>query len=62
MPEFGLAPDVFYQRILAMVTRTRINEVDFAMRRHLHDFCFLKLSHANPRDTAKYKRSRSQMG
>ncbi|RYF51514.1 MAG: DUF3263 domain-containing protein [Comamonadaceae bacterium] len=62
LPEFGLTPVVFYQRLLAMVTKTRANEVDFATRRHLREFCLLKLSHANPRKPAEHKRSRSQKG
>jgi hypothetical protein len=53
-PEFGLPPRVFYRRVLALVTTTLVNDVDFETRTHLRDFCSLKLSHTNPskRDTA----------
>ncbi|MGW4335721.1 DUF3263 domain-containing protein [Rhodococcus koreensis] len=47
-PEFGLLPGVFYQRVLALVTATLSNDVDFATRTRLRDFCSLKLSHRNP--------------
>ncbi|OUS82744.1 DUF3263 domain-containing protein [Rhodococcus sp. NCIMB 12038] len=43
LPEFGITPAVFYQRILSMVTTTLIDEVDFATRTHLREFCSLKL-------------------
>ena len=51
LPEFGLTPSAFYQRILAMVTSTLINEVDFATRQYLREFC----SHKNisPSSSAK---------
>ncbi|QYA99836.1 DUF3263 domain-containing protein (plasmid) [Rhodococcus sp. USK10] len=46
LPEFGITPTVFYQRILAMVTSTLINEVDFATRTHLREFCSHKIVQA----------------
>ncbi|PQP25197.1 DUF3263 domain-containing protein [Rhodococcus opacus] len=44
LPEFGITPQVFYQRLLAMVTSTVINEVDFSTRTYLMDFCSGKLA------------------
>src|SRR5690606_14765305 len=46
LPEFGLTTAVFYQRPLAMVTTTLLDEVDFATRTFLRQFCVSKLSHA----------------
>ncbi|MFD7008464.1 DUF3263 domain-containing protein [Rhodococcus jostii] len=47
LPEFGITPVVFYQRLLAMVTTTLVNEVDFATRRHLREFCSRKLGQSS---------------
>ncbi|MBP2214640.1 hypothetical protein JOJ87_004984 [Rhodococcus ruber] len=44
LPEFGLTPAVFYRRLLAMVTTTPTDEVDFATRTFLRQFCVSKLS------------------
>lgn len=44
LPEFGLTPTEFYQRILLMVTSTLIDEPDFATRTQLREFCSFKLS------------------
>ena len=44
LPEFGITPVVFYQRLLAMVTSTLINDVDFSTRTYLMDFCSSKLA------------------
>jgi hypothetical protein len=48
LPEFGITPVVFYKRILAMVTSTLINEVDFSTRQYLREFCSLKISPSSP--------------
>nr|WP_271213203.1 DUF3263 domain-containing protein [Rhodococcus wratislaviensis]GLK40218.1 hypothetical protein GCM10017611_70910 [Rhodococcus wratislaviensis] len=52
LPEFGITPVVFYQRLLAMVTSTLINDVDFATRTYLMDFCSSKLTRAAPKSAA----------
>ncbi|WP_213577431.1 DUF3263 domain-containing protein [Rhodococcus sp. USK13] len=44
LPEFGITPQVFYQRLLTMVTSTLINDVDFSTRTYLRDFCSSKLA------------------
>ncbi|KOS53215.1 hypothetical protein [Rhodococcus rhodochrous] len=48
LPEFGLTPAIFYQRVLDLVTKTPTNDVDFATRNHLQKFCSLKLSRIDP--------------
>ncbi|QSE87333.1 DUF3263 domain-containing protein (plasmid) [Rhodococcus pseudokoreensis] len=52
LPEFGITPSVFYQRILAMVTSTLINDVDFPTRTYLRDFCSSKLTRPAPKSAA----------
>nr|WP_206024149.1 DUF3263 domain-containing protein [Rhodococcus sp. 14C212] len=44
LPEFGLTPAIFYQRVLDLVTNTPTNDVDFATRNRLQKFCALELS------------------
>jgi len=48
LPEFGMMPAVFYQRVLTLVTNPFLNEVNFATRNRLHRFCALKLSRLGP--------------
>jgi hypothetical protein len=52
LPEFGITPQVFYQRLLAMVTSTLINDVDFSTRTYLMDFCSSKLAQRASRSVA----------
>lgn len=52
LPEFGITPAVFYQRLLAMVTSTLINEIDFPTRMYLMDFCSSKLGRPTARAAA----------
>ncbi|MFF2111769.1 DUF3263 domain-containing protein [Rhodococcus koreensis] len=52
LPEFGITPVVFYQRLLTMVTSTLINDVDFATRTYLRDFCSSKLARPASRAVA----------
>ena len=52
LPEFGITPVVFYQRLLAMVTSTLINDVDFSTRTYWMDFCSSKLARPASRSIA----------
>ena len=52
LTEFGITPVVFYQRLLAMVTSTLINDVDFSTRTYLMDFCASKLARTAPKTAA----------
>ncbi|GCE44574.1 hypothetical protein Rhow_008995 [Rhodococcus wratislaviensis] len=52
LPEFGITPDVFYQRLLTMAKSTLINDVDFATRTYLMDFCASKLARPAPKNAA----------
>ena len=52
LPEFGITPVVFYQRLLVMVTSTLINDVDFSTRTYLMDFCSSKLARPASRSIA----------
>ncbi|MGY4783279.1 DUF3263 domain-containing protein [Rhodococcus opacus] len=47
-PEFGLSPAAFYQRILTLVDRRFVSDVDLATRQHLRELCSSKLSHSSP--------------
>ena len=49
LPEFGLTPPEFYQRVLSMVTSTLICELDFATRNQLREFCSFKISRIAPK-------------
>lgn len=43
LPEFGVTPSVFYQRLLTMVTSTLTDELDFPTRQYLREFCSFKI-------------------
>jgi hypothetical protein len=62
LPEFGLTPSVFYQRILAMVTTTLINEVDFSTRQYLREYCSLKISPSSPSSSTVHHSAPFAMG
>lgn len=51
LPEFGVCPVEFYQRILVMITTTGTEEVDFATKQFLRQFCIFKISRSGTRNS-----------
>lgn len=44
LPEFGIAPREFYNRLVHLLD-ARSTQIDFAQRQRLREFCCLKVRH-----------------
>lgn len=60
LPEFGVSPSEFYQRVLVMVTTPLTAEMDFATKQFLRQFCLSKISGFRARNSNVPKGIRTQ--
>ncbi|QZS52629.1 DUF3263 domain-containing protein [Rhodococcus opacus] len=59
LPEFGLVPSAFYQRLQTMLISRAFLGIEFATRQQLLEQCAVKLS--NPTEPIRRKRKGAQI-